>query len=178
MIFSVILLAGCEPKPDPAISKVSTNQQRIGIYDSRSIAVAYVNSPAYRKYVQPVMDRKHLAYSKAQKEGNTPAIEELKAWGQAQQTRLHMQAFSTESVDEILKQIADRLPMIKQQVGVSRLVSKWDQEALDNINATQQVDVTMLLIDALEPTVTQRKSAIEIQQHKPISLKKARQIDD
>ena len=173
-----ILILGCEPKPEQINSKVSNNQQRVGIYDSRSIAIAYVNSPTYIQQVQPVMDRKHEAYTKALKDGDTQTANKIKAWGQAQQTQLHLQAFSTQPVDEILKQIADRLPMIKQQAGVSRLVSKWDQEAMAAIKGSEQIDITMNLIDTLQPTAMQRQAAIDIQQHHPITLSQAKQIND
>ena len=85
---------------------------------------------------------------------------------------------SKKPVDEILKQIADRLPMIKQQAGVSRLVSKWDQEAMAAIKGSEQIDITMNLIDTLQPTAMQRQAAIDIQQHHPITLSQAKQIND
>lgn len=181
LLMGAMLMTGCQlksrsQKSSPASSNVSN--EKVGVYDSRSIAIAFVNSPSWKESVQPIQDSKHQAYSQAVKDGDTQAIEELKAWGQAQQTKLHTQAFSTESVDEMLALIADRLPLIQQQVGVTRLVSMWDIDALTSVDAKEQVDVTMLLIDALEPTTTQRKAAIEIQQHTPISLAQARQIRD
>ncbi len=176
LLTALILMIGCEPKPDQ--SAEASNPQRVGVYDSRSIAIAFVNSPAYKQYVQPILNANHQAYAQAVEDGDTDRVEQLKAWGQAHQTKLHMQAFSTEPVDELLKHVQSSLPLIKQQTGVDRLVCKWDKQAMAEVGKAQQVDVTLLLIDAFKPTPTQRKAAIEILKHQPIALDAARHIDD
>jgi hypothetical protein len=91
---------------------------------------------------------------------------------------MHMQAFSTAPVDDILEHIKDSLPEIKQKAGVTTLVSKWDQEALARYPSAELVDVTMMLVDALHPNEQQRKHAIEIQKQAPIPLDEAEKIKD
>ncbi|MAX27325.1 MAG: hypothetical protein CMJ19_22740 [Phycisphaeraceae bacterium] len=169
-------MTGCQPQPEQSAEAI--DPQRVGVYDSRSIAIAFVNSPAYKQHVQPIHTANHQAYAQAVEDGDTARVEQLKAWGQAQQTKLHMQAFSTEPVDEILKHVQSSLPLIKQQTGVDRLICKWDKQAMAEVGKAQQVDVTLLLIDAFKPTPTQRKAAIEILKHQPIALDAARRIDD
>jgi len=89
-----------------------------------------------------------------------------------------LQGFSTAPVDNILEHIKDRLPAVKQKAGVSVLVSKWDKKTLAKYPSAELVDVTPELIDAFDPNERQRKSAIAIQKHKPISLKQAENIKD
>ncbi len=62
--------------------------------------------------------------------------------------------------------------------GVDLVVSKWDKDALAKYKSAEFVDVTMMLVDALHPHERQRKSAIEIQKHKPISIEQAEKIRD
>ncbi len=58
------------------------------------------------------------------------------------------------------------------------LVSKWDKETLAKHPSAELIDVTMHLVDAFNPNERQRKSAVEIQKHQPISLEEADKIDD
>jgi len=152
------------PQPDAG--------SRVGVYDSRAIAIAFVGSELYH-----ATDGKQLAemmaeYDKAKAEGNQKRMAELEAWGEAHQELLHKQGFSTAPVDGILEHIADQLPKIKEQAGVDGIVSKWDTEALAKLQATEQVDITMLLVEAFKPTDQQKKWAIEAQKHDPVPLEK------
>lgn len=61
---------------------------------------------------------------------------------------------------------------------MTALVSKWDKDGLARYRDAELVDVTMALVDALNPNDRQRKSAIEIQKHEPIPLEKAEGIKD
>lgn len=151
-----------------------TTIARVGTYDSRAVAVAYVGTAVHNK------DMKELTaeYEKAKNEGNKKRIAELEAQGKAQQVLLHKQGFSTAPVDKILEHIKDRLPEIARKAGVEIILSKWDKKALARYKSAEFVDVTMALVDALQPNDRQRKAAVEIQKHKPISLKQAENIND
>ena len=152
--------------------KVDTSLTRIGIYDSRAVAVAFVGSGVYKATVGKKMADMMTEYKKAESEGDEKRVEELKAWGEAQQALLHKQGFSTAPVDDILGHITDRLPEIKKQAKVDMLISKWNTQALAKHKPAEQVDVTMLLVEAFKPNEKQKKSAIEIQKHKPVPLEK------
>jgi len=89
-----------------------------------------------------------------------------------------MQGFSTAPVTNILDQIKEKLPAINEKAGVSVLLSKWDKDGLARYKDADLVDVTMALVDAFSPSERQRKSAIAIQEHKPISLEQAERIKD
>ena len=148
------------------------DNKRIGIYDSRAIAVAFVGSEVYNRTVGKEMAKKMAECKKAESEGDQQKLAELKAWGEAQQSLLHKQGFSTSPVDDILVHITGQLPEIKKQAGVELLVSKWDEKALEKHKSAARVDVTMQLIEAFKPNEKQKKNAIEIQKHDPVPIDK------
>lgn len=169
----VLSSAGCVETAEPA-----KKETRIGIYDSRAVAVAFVGSEVYK-----ATDGRKLAdmlteFKKAEAEGNGARLEELKAWGAAQQKLLHNQVFSTAPVDNILAHVKDAVLKIEQDAGVTAIVSKWDTTALAQYKHAQQVDLTMLLVDAVKPNATQKKSAIEIQNSAPLSLEEMQHHKD
>jgi hypothetical protein len=167
----VLLLAGAATvwAQQPA----ATND-RIGVYDSRSVAIAWAGSPSFKEW-----DRSFRAeYEKAKTEGDQAKIAELEKDAETRQRRMHMQGFSTAPVDSILDGIKESLPAIQKETGVIALVSKWDKEALARYPAAERVDVTMKLVDALQPDERQRKFAVEAQQSEPISLEEAENIKD
>ena len=172
---SIMALTGCVRESAPARART---KERIGVYDSRAIAVAFIGSPVYRASDGKKLAEMKADYDKAKAEGNQERVAELEAWGKGRQALLHKQGFSTAPVDNILEQIRDRLPAIKQKAGVGVLVSKWDKDTLAKHPSAECVDVTMELIDAFNPNERQRRSAVEIQKHKPIPLDQAENIRD
>jgi len=148
--------------------------RRVGIYDSRAVAVAFAGSASFREWMKPVQ----ADYDRARAAGDTNRMKQIDADMHARQTLAHQQAFSTAPVDEYLKYIEKEMPTIKQKAGVSAVISKWNSEALKKYSSAEKVDVTMLLVDAFQPSERQRKSAVEIQKHKPITLEEAEKIKD
>ena len=167
VLFGTTILAG-----EPSI----TTPERIGIYDSRAVAVAFAGSDAQKKSLAPLMEE----HKKASATGDSKRVKELEAEGAARQKRAHQQAFSTAPVDDILEHIKDRLPDIKKEAGLpatAELISKWDTSALKRHKSAEQIDITAALVDAFNPTDKQRKTALEIQQQKPITGWRAKLID-
>ena len=171
LLLMVIAAGGCGEKN---IMPQATDAPHIGVYDSRAIAVAFVGSDAFKTQMSGVMSE----YKKAKDAGDTATMERIDTQMKRRQKQAHMQAFSTAPVDDLLVYIDDQLPKIKQKAGVTLLVSKWDLPAMEKYDTAQTIDLTMELIDAFVPNEKQRKNAIEIQKHKPISLEQAQAIDD
>jgi hypothetical protein len=140
-------------------------RERIGVYDSRSIAVAFARSPAHEKELQHLMTE----HRKAKEAGNLDKVAQLEAEGRARQEKAHKQAFSTEPVDDLLLNITNALPEIHKAAGVTIFISKWDEAGQRKYAGAEKVDVTLRLVDAFQPTERQRKRAIEIQTRKPIA---------
>ena len=161
-------------QPSFAQGEDSKSKERIGIYDSRAIAVAFAGSPMHEKQLRHLL----AEHKKAKEVGDLETVAKLEAEGKARQQKAHQQAFSTAPVDEILVHITNALPDIQRTAGVTALVSKWDETGLKKHPGAETVDVTMRLVGAFQPNERQRKRAIEIQKHKPISLKQAERIRD
>ena len=143
---------------------------RIGVYDSRAVAIAFAGSDAHKKSMAPLFEE----HKKATAAGDTQRVKKLEAEGKARQKKAHEQAFSTAPVDDILEHIKGQLPGIKEAAGLranAELISKWDKKALARHKSAEQIDVTAALIDAFHPNEKQRRSATEIQQRKPIAPK-------
>ena len=147
---------------------------RIGVYDSRAIAVAFVGSEAHDQWLRKLM----ADVATAKTAGDQKRVKELESEGSRAQQQLHQQGFSTAPVDNLLKHVEDRLPAIRKEAGVSTLISKWDKDGLAKYPGAEQVDVTLSLVKAFHPNERQLKSAAEVQKHQPIPLDKARKIKD
>jgi hypothetical protein len=164
------MLAGStQASGEPTAAKV-----RVGTYDSRSVAIAFVGSESFSKWMGDLKAEN----DKAKAARDLKRVSEIEAKGSARQKLMHRQGFSTAPVDNILGQIKDRLPAIKEKAGVIDLLSKWDKAGLAKYKDAELVDVTMALVDAFNPNDRQRKSAIEIQKNDPIPLEQAERIKD
>jgi len=172
------MLTGCARPAAVQQEETSGVRPRVGVYDSRAVAVAFFGSEVYDATEGKALAELRAEYEKAKSEGATQRMEELGAKGKALQVLAHKQGFSTAPVDNILAHIQDQIPEIAQKAGVETILSKWDKDALAKYPNAELVDVTMELVDALKPKPGQRQSAIEIQKVPPISLKDAERIED
>lgn len=173
-LIAVILAAGALQAARGANdgAKNAAPAERIGVYDSRAVAVAYVDSMAFKKWLAEMKGKR----DRANMSGNQKQVKKIENEIIARQQLMHKQGFGTEPVDDILSQINDKLPAIKKKAGVDAIVSKWDKNALEQHAAAGQVDVTTMLIDALNPGEKQRKAALDIQKSEPVSNGKAARI--
>jgi hypothetical protein len=170
------LCAAAALAQEPANS--SAAKLRVGVYDSRAIAVAFGNSEAWQATAGKQLAAMRAEYNAAKAAGDQKRVAELEAQGKAQQTLLHKQGFSTAPVDDILRNIQDKIPEIARTAGVSAVVSKWDKDALAKYKAAELIDITMPLVNAFHPTDRQLKFAIDIQKQTPISLEEAGKMEN
>lgn len=115
---------------------------RVGTYDSRAIAVAYVHSDFMRQ------------------EHQGPALQE----------RLHEQGFGTASVIEFMAKIKQEIPGVAKDAGVVLIVSKWEVVYRDP--AVEYVDVTIPLVKKFGSDARVMKMIEELMKHEPISSEK------
>ena len=161
-----------------ALAQEPAAKVRVGIYDSRAIAVAFGGSEAFQASTGKQLAALRAEYNEAKAAGNQKRVAELEAQGKAQQVLLHKQGFRTAPVDDILDHIKDKIPGIAKAAGVGPIVSKWDKDALAKYKSAELVDVTMPLVNAFHPIERQLKFAIEIQKQPPISLEEAEKLAD
>lgn len=162
-LLSILLVMVAVSPAGFAQDTTSPVPERIGVYDSRAIAVAYVGSAGQVKKMKALTTQMKTARDA----GDTNQMARLEAEGRAWQSTLHQQGFGTASVEGLLAEVAGDLPTIQQAVGVTRFVSKWDKAELARHAHAERVEVTMLLVDAFHPTEKQRQRALEIQKTRP-----------
>jgi hypothetical protein len=105
-----------------ALAQSTEKSLRIGVYDSRAVAVAYGNSAEFRKSLEGVT----ADHKKAKAAKDDKRVKEIETRMKAQQRRAHEQGFSTGSVASILAKIKDSLPAVAKKAGVDVIVSKWE----------------------------------------------------
>jgi len=155
-------IAGFQPL---TIQADGTNaiRERIGVYDSRVVAYAYFCSEPHMQG----LNAKIQAAKDAQVAGNPEAAkmaEEMKNY----QQHIHLQVFSSAPVPEALAAITKKLPEIERNVGVSCLISKWDETALNDHPNAEQVDLTDQLAGEFKPGEKQLKVIESIKKSKPV----------
>ena len=149
-------------------ARAQTNTtERIGIYDSRAIAVAYAGSSFQQTKMKELVSQQ----KQAKAAGDKREIARLEAEGRAWQAALHRQGFGTAPVDDLLTNISNALPTIQAEAKVTQLISKWNEPELKKHAGAEKIDVTMQLVDAFHPNERQRQHAIEIQTKNPAKLK-------
>lgn len=113
----VSFIAGVESKA----SNAKSEPVRVGVYDSRAVAVAYASSDVFDK----ILKERKKEYDEAKAAGNDEKVKEFEAWGEANQHKMHLQGFCGASVRELFEPVKDSLPKIAETCGVDIIVSQW-----------------------------------------------------
>jgi Skp family chaperone for outer membrane proteins len=162
----LIILLICNLSVRPLLAQQSSQTVKIGIYDSRAVAIAYSNSDAFQKDIGNLMTQ----YKKAKEENNTKLVEALEKEGQFQQQLLHEQTFSIGTVSNIIDKIKDKLQEIAKNTGVSLIISKWEISYKDP--SFEYIDVTPQIVDLFSPSKQTLKWIKDLQQQTPIPIDK------
>ena len=140
----------------------SGSSVRVGVFDSRAVAMAYFRSEAFKRQLNEM----RVEYKKAKAAGDEKRVKELGVQGPALQALMHKQGFSTWPVDNILEKIKGKIPEIAKEAKVDIIVSKWDivyQRA-----GVEFVDVTDLMVKPFYPDKSTLKIIKEIQKKDPV----------
>jgi hypothetical protein len=155
-------------------AKPPTGQNvRVGVYDTRVVAYARFWTAEHQQKLSAMAAEAQAAKNS----GDTKKFDEIRKSLQSEQRQIHRQVFSTAPIDDVLQEIAKRLPDIQKQAGVSILISKWDAEKLKSYASVEQIDVTNLLVGEFKPTEKHRKVIEEIKKAKPVPLDRADSIE-
>jgi hypothetical protein len=138
-------------------------RERIGVYDSRVVAYAYFTSEPRMQ----ALNARIKAAKDARAGGETAQSRQMAADLKSEQKRIHLQVFSTAPIDDVLASLQRRLPEIERTAGVSKLVSKWDEAALEQDRAAEKVDVTDALAAEFKPGEKELKIIASIKRAKP-----------
>jgi hypothetical protein len=137
---------------------------RIGVCDSRGVAIAYARSAEFRQIVAKM----HSELQQARAKGDEEQVKKLETEGPWMQVRLHQRSFSTAGAGDLLAKVADGLPGVAREAGVVLIVSKWEMPYRDP--AVQIVDVTLPLARLFKPDEATLKILGELTAQEPIPL--------
>lgn len=147
-----------------ATAQSQTNRLRVGVYDSRAVAIAYGNSTEFKESMKPI----EADHKNAQEGKNEKRVKEIESQMQSRQRRAHDQAFSTGSVAPVMAKVKNNLPDVAKQAGVQAIVSKWEL----NFHAleVEVVDVTDKIVALFHVSERGWKWSKEIQSKPPLPL--------
>lgn len=162
VVLSTVVLgvSGCTT----ASAQSQTNKLRVGVYDSRAVAVAYANSTEFKEAMKPV----EAEHKKAKEAKDEKRMKEIESQMKLRQLRAHEQGFSTGSVAPIMAKVKASLPDVAKQAGVQVIVSKW--ELNHQSSDVEIVDVTDKLVALFHVSERGLKWCKEIPQKPPLPI--------
>jgi hypothetical protein len=145
-----------------AAAKAAKLPMKIGVYDSRGVAIAYARSPEFRES----MVKLRADYDRARAEGDSALLKKLGQEGPWTQVRLHQRGFSTAGAGDLLGKVADALPGVAREAGVVLIVSKWEMPYQDA--SVEVVDVTLPIAKLFKADEQTLKILGELKDQQPI----------
>ena len=142
--------------------KAAKPRMKIGVYDSRGVAIAYARSPEFGESVA----RLRADYEQAKAKGDSAQMKKLGQEGPWMQVRLHQRGFSTAGVGDLLAKVADALPGVAREAGVVLIVSKWEMPYRDA--SVEVVDVTLPIAKLFKADEQTLKILEELKDQKPV----------
>lgn len=148
-----------------AAAAVTSGALRIGIFDTRGVAMAYAGSSRPDCFMAKV-DEIRAAHQKAEAAGDENKAKELEAQVVALSDKVHGQVFSTAAIDEILALIEDDMASIAEAAGVDLIVGK----VLHQAAGVELVDITYHMCTPFELDEEGRQGIRELLAKKPVPL--------
>jgi Skp family chaperone for outer membrane proteins len=164
---AVFILLVCVATPALAQTAV-----RVGIFDSRGIAIAHAQSPAFGQEIQQL----RAQFQQAKTDKNETLAAALETKGQTLQALLHLQGFSIGSVSEILAKFTDAVAAVAKEAKVSAIVSQY--ELVYQGPDIETVDVTEALVKKINDSPKVVANLGELKNHKPLPMLDALSLRD
>jgi hypothetical protein len=133
---------------------------RIGTYDNRAVAIAFVASR-----FNPTAEKK-AAYEKAKAAGDQAKLKELETWGALYQRQLHFQGFGRAPVDDLLEPVKEQLAKLARDKQLAAISMHCDFTS-DQVELVDVTDDTVRLYDPSEKTL---QTVREVRKVKPTRL--------
>lgn len=162
VVASTVFAVGYSDSADPQIATQGEATVRLGVFDSRAVAIAYYRSEEFKKLLANL----HSEHAKAKAAGDDKRVKQLEDKGKSLNDAAHKQGFGAAPVDSILATIKDELAATAKAANVDVIVSKWDL-AFQRQDA-RYIDVTDRLVKSFRPTEVTLKMIQDIQKLKPI----------
>ncbi|MFN0058461.1 MAG: hypothetical protein ACKVX7_08390 [Planctomycetota bacterium] len=126
---------------------------RLGTYESRAIAVAYVHSR-----FNTIVEKLTAELKAAEAAGDQTRAAEIRKQGERRQRQLHRQGFSNAPVDDLMVHIKDKLPAVCAAAKVQAIVAGVGYAGPE----VEVVDVTDQLVKEFAPTERTLKMIAEL----------------
>lgn len=138
--------------------------QRIGVFDSRAVAVAYYNSKfSNAQEIFQALNKKML---EAKLKNDTVEIARIELEANLRQAMLHEQGFGTGSISGITESIKDKMVQLAEEENLSAIVSKW--EVVFSNKNIELIDVTEKVAGFFEPDEKIKAMVKDIIQTEPV----------
>jgi hypothetical protein len=141
---------------------LSKEKVRIGVFDSRAVAIWYFRSDANRQEMKKLMEEMKTAKEKK----DSVQMKKIEAKGQLLQRIAHDKGFGRGSVAEILENYSKEITAIAETEKLSLIVSKWELN-YSNSNV-ETVDITTSLLKALKAPDDVMKMLDDVNKNKPV----------
>jgi hypothetical protein len=165
-LVSVVLAAALGIGARSAAAEDRKPVVRVGIFDSRAVALAYGRSEEFERSIKAMRDD----FEKAKAVKDEKRVKELENEGAWSQVRLHQQTFSTATVSSILAKVKDKLPAIAHDARVVMIVSKWEVQFKDP--SIETVDLTLPMVQLFHPSEQVLKWIEQMKDQEPIPFEK------
>lgn len=142
----------------------SESKIKMGIYDSRIVFIAYVNSD----YFIQQNSKWHEEGEKIMQSNDT--VKKIEAFYKmmTEEYLMHQRGFSNGSTASVLVLVKDKLPIVAKDAGVIAILSKWELTFADP--DIEIVDLTMQVARLYNPTGNFERTAGEMAKMDPIPL--------
>jgi len=128
-----------------AISVSVSAQPRVGVFDSRAVALARFHCPDIENPAKEL----HREMKIAQENGDEETIAKLKRLGPLHQAHLHDLVFGSGSVNAYFEELQNSFTAIAEEENLDLIVSKWETAYLGE--DVIQVDITEKLLEFYHP---------------------------
>ena len=133
---------------------------RIGTYDNRAIAVAFV------RWSQNPMVARRAEHEAAKRAGDQARVKALEEHGQREQRKAHRQGFARVPVDDLLAQVRPGVARVAEARGLDAIAWFCDHAG----PGVELVDVTDDLVELFDPSEETLTTVREVRKHAPIDL--------
>ncbi|MCX6150800.1 MAG: hypothetical protein NTX22_09770 [Ignavibacteriales bacterium] len=157
-----LILIGLFFTPEKGTNAQTT--QRIGVFDSRAVVVAYYNSKYFKE--KQIFDSLGLQMKNAKEKDDKKTIAKIEREGTLRQAMMHEQGFGKGSINNITETMKDKMAILVKNENLTAIVSKW--ELVYSGTDVELVDITEKIVDFFEPSEKIKSMMKEIMQSEPI----------
>ena len=137
---------------------------KVGIYDTRIIALVYYRSEEHSNYISQLKKERE----EAMEAGDDELVELINKKGPGMQDLAHKQGFSTLPIPNLLEKIKDSIPVIAERFELDVIMNKW--EIIYQKDKVEFIDISMEMISFFNPSEETMKLVDQMSEVDPVPL--------